>query len=326
MLEDRTGAGGSQRIMSRVACSMDGFEEADIVRLNSHPLPRRTWTYSRKNGICRGENQRPCVRGFAHFHKGPVLFTARPLKTAFCMVHKAASTVMRTLACLLDDPLAFFFNEMDLIRDAFDKSHCTSFGPNVIQEVKLRKLDRNMSTERHEWAFVSVVREPLDRFLSGYIHLCLYGRENNCQHYCNNCGANLTCFLEREIVKLRRMAKEGRAADAMTTHLRPQTFFCDLETHFKNYTFLRYSSDSRVFFEEELRPFLAARNVSSIALDYIGRKLAAERTQHATSDFQLKPFLAKRILKNSYLLDLFLRIYLDDYVAFNFPLPPIPRQ
>ncbi|KAI6181959.1 hypothetical protein M3Y99_01969800 [Aphelenchoides fujianensis] len=136
LLENQTVVNGSQLIVNRAACSMEGFEEADIIRLNSHPLPKKNWTYGPADGICKGENRKEC--------------TARPLKTAFCMVHKTASAVMHMMA----------------------RGYCKRSASNVIRGVKLQQLDENMSTDRHEWAYVSVVRDPLERFLSGYIHLC----------------------------------------------------------------------------------------------------------------------------------------------------------
>jgi hypothetical protein len=102
---------------------------------------------------------------------------------------------------------------------------------------------------------------------------------------------------------------------------------CELSAdRLQNFIFLRYNSDSKVFFEQELGPFLKARNVSADALRYIEDRLTSTRTEHSTSDFELKPLLEKRIRSSSYLMQILMRLYYNDYRIFNFTLPEVPKE
>ncbi|PIO63685.1 hypothetical protein TELCIR_14709, partial [Teladorsagia circumcincta] len=48
-----------------------------------------------------------------------------------------------------------------------------------------------------KWQFIMVTREPVDRFLSGFIDRCIRVRDP-----CFGCGSNITCFLEEEYKSL----------------------------------------------------------------------------------------------------------------------------
>jgi hypothetical protein len=48
--------------------------------------------------------------------------------------------------------------------------------------------------EDNGWQYVMIVRDPIERFLSGYLHMCYYGQISSCAHHCNRCGTNLWVF------------------------------------------------------------------------------------------------------------------------------------
>ncbi|KAI6198769.1 hypothetical protein M3Y96_00554500 [Aphelenchoides besseyi] len=313
-----------QQIAERVQCSTEGFENENITSQNSDSLPLITWRYDNQRELC--EKAQSCLPKFPKSTVFSALFTAKSLKLGFCKVHKSASVVVQSIACLLDDPIKFLNRGKDLIAEAFDRNYCTNKGPNsffTIQEA-IEKL--GLATNK-DWKLGFVIRDPLDRFLSAFAHMCILGREAGCIHFCYDCGANMTCFLERAYEHLNRMSSDGEGkADQLTIHLKPQTWFCELEKHMRNFTFIRYHSDSEKFYKEELEVFLRSQNASSDALQFIGRSITTVRTQHSTTNFELKPFLKQRILESPYLLKLFLRIYYHDYQMFNFTLPMIAKN
>lgn len=70
--------------------------------------------------------------------------------------------------------------------------------------------------------------DPIERFLSGYIHFCYNGHIADCSRYCNECGANLTCFLEKELENMFEVVKTGNITDLKTGHLVPQSWLVQL--------------------------------------------------------------------------------------------------
>lgn len=77
--------------------------------------------------------------------------------------------------------------------------------------------------------------------------------------------------------------------------------------------------------DKDLAPYLRTRNVSADVIAYIRNKLTSGRTEHATVNSPVKPFLEDRIRNSRYLLNLIMRIFYNDYRAFNLKLPSIPE-
>ncbi|KAI6197978.1 WAPL domain-containing protein [Aphelenchoides besseyi] len=312
----------NQKILKRTTCSMRGFEESTIRRLNNHQLPNVQLSFDNNSGVCAEANADKCLPAFTAMNLSPLYFSAKPIKTSVCMVHKSMSTVMRALQCLLNNPLKFLYAEKDLLDPG--RAGCDSDSALAYHDFRQAANERNITTE-NGWKYVLVVRDPIDRFISGYTHLCIYGMIADCVHRCNGCGANLTCFLERQYEKFKKMATDGQNIDRTTSHMAPQSWHCNLKELHSNYTFLRYNSNSERFFRDDLRPFLTSRNVSASAIDYIHRRLTSTRTGHSTTGFALRPWLEKRIRGSRYLLRLFMQIYFYDYEVFDWPRPQIPE-
>jgi hypothetical protein len=91
-------------------------------------------------------------------------------------------------------------------------------------------------------------------------------------------------------------------------------------------TLLRYNSNSKIFFDQELGPFMKSRNVSQEARDYVRRHMIATRTYHSTNKFKHKKFLEERIKNSPYLTSLIIRLYHNDYKMFNFTLPTVNKS
>ncbi|KAI6174831.1 hypothetical protein M3Y97_00965100 [Aphelenchoides bicaudatus] len=228
------------------------------------------------------------------------------------------SRVFKQLACLLNNPTKFFNTQKDLIKDAF-QSRCSENEKNLFHSTKSLSKARKVSVE-NGWKFVMIVREPLERFVSGYVYTCLRGRLVGCTRYCNGCGANLTCFIERHENNLEKMIKIGKGSFG-TNHLYPQSWTCNLRTEIKKYTFLRYNTNSQEFFDQQLGPFLQSRNTSTQVFSYIRQSMTSARTKHSNTNFKLAEFLENRIKSSPYLLEKFIQMYYHDYKLFNYTLP-----
>ncbi|KAI6171420.1 hypothetical protein M3Y97_01042400 [Aphelenchoides bicaudatus] len=211
-----------QEILGRIECPLEGFDSESIIRNNNRSFPRRYWTYNRRNGICVGDDAENCVPGFRQQLKTRQYAVAHPPKTVHCVIQKSMSRVFETLAYFLDDPLEFFLSGKDIIEDVFDRY--------------LYKED--VWTLSDEWQHVMIVRDPIERFLSGYTHFCLNGKRGSCSRYCNECGTDIACFIERQLRQTKRLARrrlvdENGNAVPLTSkmgHMIPQTCSCKVLT------------------------------------------------------------------------------------------------
>ncbi|KAI6233531.1 hypothetical protein M3Y99_00902400 [Aphelenchoides fujianensis] len=199
----------------------DGFSEAAIVAANSDMLPKSEWSGNFTSGLCEGAHVPKCLPGFVRLKEGPRIYTAPAIRLGSCTVRKSMSRVMKSLVCLLNDPLGFLLAGRDLIADALDQS----FGRCEKRLRSLLQAERKGWTNEAGWRFVMVVREPVERFLSGWLHQCVMGTLGNCEHKCLGCGPNMTCFLQRVTRRLHEMAATGDFVGGETNHVMPQTWF-----------------------------------------------------------------------------------------------------
>ncbi|KAI6171419.1 hypothetical protein M3Y97_01042300 [Aphelenchoides bicaudatus] len=330
--DDSKESSNGQEILARNPCPLEGFDSESIIKNNSRTFPHRSWTYDLKTGICVGDDANNCLPGFAQQPQSRQYVLAKPTKSIHCVVQKSMSRIFKTLASFLNDPLEFFLSGKDIIEDVFDR----------------RRYGGDVWTFPSDWQHVMIVRDPIERFLSGYIHFCLAGKRGTCSRYCNNCGTDIACFIERQF-KNTRIIYDKKQVDipgnpvphlsGKAVHMFPQTCcsvnvfeyqtcskkYCDLNKHFNKYKFLYYNSNSTIFFNQQLGPFLRSRNVSDSILNYIRNRMTTTRTAHSTSGFEAKQYLEEKIRSTPYLLEMMIRMFYHDYVAFNIPFPTLNK-
>ncbi|KAI6234860.1 hypothetical protein M3Y99_00749300 [Aphelenchoides fujianensis] len=308
---------GSCRVRKECKQSRD-FTERAIIAANNDELPKSEWLEGSKGGICEGEDAPNCLPKFAKLREMTRIYYTTKAKIGVCSVRKSMSRVMKSLTCLLNDPLGFLLSGRDLITDA------SSEGCKAEREISnMTKCEQNGWTAANGWQYVMVVRDPVDRFLSGWLHMCVVGAVGHCEHNCFGCGPNMTCFLERTRKQLDEMAATGGYVSGVAKHMMPQNWFCQLHTYEKNYTFLHYDEDSGRFFRRELDPLLREQGVSDDLREYVQRRMIAGTTPHATKSFKLRSFLKERLLSSSYLLDRLVRLFYADYSTFGLDLPQL---
>ncbi|KAI6237933.1 hypothetical protein M3Y95_00317100 [Aphelenchoides besseyi] len=146
-----------------------GYTEEDFRKQNSGKLPARNWTYGPK-GICENDDAKNCLASFIPVKELPTIFTATPAKFGACSVRKSMSRIMRQIACMLTNPLNYLLLGWDLIDSAFG-TECSNF-PNT-EIYSLYKGEELGWTKENGWVYTMVTKEPVDRFLSGYLYQCV---------------------------------------------------------------------------------------------------------------------------------------------------------
>ncbi|KJH42499.1 hypothetical protein DICVIV_11508 [Dictyocaulus viviparus] len=280
-------------------------------------LPNRTFIGSSAAEMCES-GLGNCLRPFARIQ--PLIVTAPKYRLLSCMVQKTMSTVMSAILCFLIREKEFMEAGRSILREYPDIRLCG--GRNEFHSMdKMRETYHLSNDDLNEWKFTVITREPVDRFLSGFIDRCIRVGDP-----CFGCGSNMTCFLEEEYNRALRYAFEDKyilepKMTAEDLHVFPQNWRCKMNSYYKNYHFIRYSSDPSKTLLTDLIPLLKSQNVSESSIDYIATSLSSGRTAHSTVLSETRVFLEQRLRNSPYLMEIIVRLFYHDYKLLNYPLP-----
>ncbi|VDM79365.1 unnamed protein product [Strongylus vulgaris] len=265
----------------------------DIVEeFNSDPLPNRTDTRS-ANEMCGNHSVLFCIPPLKNFEAE---FRIAPrYKISTCVVQKSMSTVMTAIFCLLFD------------EDGFRQS-----GRELLKETKRKSNEDG-------WMHTMVTRDPVDRFLSGFVDKCV--RAHMPGEYCNGCKANMTCFIIKEYERMIAEVNKDRFTRTYEDrHFFPQNWRCEL---FKNphRVFIRYSSNATDTLLDDLFKIFSQQKVENSTLDFIRNELTSGRTPHSTIQSYARNFLEERLRSNGFLMEYIVRMFYHDFKILHYELP-----
>ncbi|ETN84220.1 hypothetical protein NECAME_06964 [Necator americanus] len=152
------------------------------------------------------------------------------------------------------------------------------------------------------WRFTVVTREPVDRFLSGFIDRCIRALEYAFDDKFSLLKPSLT--LE-------------------DLHIFPLNWRCNMEEFYGKYEFIRYSNDPSGTLLADLKPLLQRQNVTESSINYIAESLQSGRTAHSTVTSSARTYFEKRIRSSPYLMELIVRLFYNDYKLFKYDLPDL---
>ncbi|PIO61199.1 hypothetical protein TELCIR_17286 [Teladorsagia circumcincta] len=277
---------------------LDNLEQ---IRLkNSDPLPNRTFTGVGAAEMCES-GQAQCVQPFAKIR--PLIVTSPNHHLMSCLIQKSMSTVMSAIFCFLVREKEFIDAGRSILREYPDIRLCE--GKNEFKSVKdMQKGLHLQGRQFDKWHFTMVTREPVDRFLSGFIDRCI--------------RAGQYAFADKGGTPRPKITMED-------IHVFPQNWRCDMESYYDKYQFIRYSNDPSGSLLEDLTPLLRSQNVSESAINYISESLRSGRTAHSTIKSGARAFLEDRIRQSPYLMELIIRSFYYDYKLLHYPLPNLDQ-
>ncbi|GMR61648.1 hypothetical protein PMAYCL1PPCAC_31843 [Pristionchus mayeri] len=289
-----------------------------IMKANSDPLPPRAF-YGTAEEMCSGKNGSDvCVPKFKQLETR--IRVADQYKLMTCIIQKSMSTVMTAIMCYLYNERNFTEAGREFARECTAVRFCQN--KNEFSQVAGVRKEHNISTkeETKKWKFTMITRDPVDRFLSGYVDKCI--RIPRSSGYCNGCHRNMTCFILSEYDRIKTQLARGRLFRTFEDrHFFPQNWRCDLHKEYDNYRFLRYSSDPSGTLLEDLSPILEEQGVPQSSIQFIRDQLNAGRTVHSTVQSEARTFYENRLRSSPFLLEYIVRIFYYDYVLFNYPFP-----
>ncbi|KAK0401884.1 hypothetical protein QR680_016028 [Steinernema hermaphroditum] len=245
----------------------------------------------------------------------------RKYKLTTCVIPKNMSSIMAAIFCFLWNSKEFTAANKTIITEGAHGRFCESKN----EYPSMEHLINATGTTLDDWTMLLVVRDPLDRFLSGFLDKCILNTVGqNIVDYCYGCGKDVACVLE----KVYEHAWSYASAPAETRnnlvnlenyHLFPQNWHCSMELFYSRYTTLKYYSDSIRKNEtmREIANVLKKANVPSSEIEYVLHNTNIYN-DHSTIHSSDRLFYHDIITSSSKLLDLVHKIYYYDYEIFGY--------
>ncbi|KAE9549708.1 hypothetical protein FO519_007084 [Halicephalobus sp. NKZ332] len=244
-------------------------------------------------------------------------------KLNVCALPKSMSTVLTGVMCLLYDPEEFLKEGRTINTDNWDIRFCKKKNEaSSIEQIKNRN-DTGYKTDSEKWKHVLIVREPMERFISGFLDRCVlheFWREK--AFLCFGCKTNLTCLLENLDKTMSDPKLRIHSVD--TYHFFPQNWWCQMGINiFDKFTILKVSRENTNEFWQKFYSILRNQSVPNELVELVDKQVHSGETSHTT--FHQKD-LRKKIfeeLQEPYHMNLFIKAFYYDYVLFGFPLPNV---
>ncbi|KAK6731428.1 hypothetical protein RB195_007724 [Necator americanus] len=238
-----------------------------------------------------------------------------------CAIEKNFSTMLTAILCYLFDEEGFQRSKRNLSSEIFHMRFCGKRN----EYDSLATIDKKLKLDLHVWKMIAVVREPVERFVSGFADKCL--RERVWRKFpsrCNGCKTNMTCFMERMYARMMRRARGlQQRANFDDDHFFPQNWRCEFNSRLYDYQILQFDAIQPSPFFGKLLEILKKNKVPEQEIDFINKSISTQRTTHSTTNTLEQRETRDALLSNDYLTNLLIKMYYFDFVLFGYPIPPV---
>uniref|UniRef100_A0A0N5BR67 Sulfotransferase family-containing protein n=1 Tax=Strongyloides papillosus TaxID=174720 RepID=A0A0N5BR67_STREA len=268
---------------------------------------------------------KPCIGMPLKPYKGEYII-ANIYKINSCIIGKTFSSMQLGVFCYLFDEKKFLKNYKNRRNKAANRNICKSNNRYYEMDKVIEKFSSNNSTQYFsDWKNLLVVREPISRFLSGFVQLCVLNIGLDSNHpYCFGCGRNMHCFLTHLYHDLLNVSKKKKKSNSFIKyHFYPQTWQCQYNLYKDKYTIIHYDFVEKKKFYDKYIEELESSNVSKEKLEFIRKMLYTSKVSHSTFDKSETKKYKKDLYKSPRLLTLISKIFYNDYIEFGFILPII---
>uniref|UniRef100_A0A0N5A3A0 Sulfotransfer_1 domain-containing protein n=1 Tax=Parastrongyloides trichosuri TaxID=131310 RepID=A0A0N5A3A0_PARTI len=243
-----------------------------------------------------------------------------------CINGKSLSSISFAIFCYLFDSRMFLKdfkaknnNDINNRHICYHRNYFTSMDSMI---KRYAGGDENQFFD--EWKNILIIRDPISRFISGFVHLCVV-RYYELRFYdlCYKCNKSMKCFLNKLYYEAKTFRTIRTNDDrSMVYHFFPQKWQCEYEKYKKNYAVVRYTNDRKKFYKEYLTE-LKKHNIPDEKTVFIKKLFYKTKSNHMTRGIPATTFYTRHLTKSPSLLKLLLRMYYDDFKEFNFTLPKI---
>ncbi|CAJ0569613.1 unnamed protein product, partial [Mesorhabditis spiculigera] len=225
-----------------------------------------------------------------------------------CHVPKVMSTMMTFVMC--DVYHAYHGDKADSGHDI--RGDCTEWHE---QNRELRGKPRAWHAAQPPVHF-AVSREPISRFVSGYMALCM--QWNDCAGMgVHDFAQALYAAFRKRVPRLRTRGKNGR----ILKHFAPQTWYCNKPNLYR----FKYSANTTQMADEFVKVLQLAKVPAKI-LKQIHRRVTDEPANFGIHSDNKKKAMLKEIYSNCDTLRSLVGLYYDDFNELGFPIPTIANS
>ncbi|CAJ0557867.1 unnamed protein product, partial [Mesorhabditis spiculigera] len=248
---------------------------------------------------------------------------------AACAILKNFSTVLTSIMCYLYDIASYENFVQDMMQDTWDFRHCGNknefFGAGGQRRIEMAKMQSKLNL----WRYYVLTREPMERFISGFLDKCVIKAKAKNKTVptgtsCYGCKGDLACFIKAQYNSFLVATRGGKPGYSMENeHFAPQTWYCQLGSHFSEYRFFHYSHPTTGQMLDELFDEFEALGVPKRVGDRVKEQVIGKRTYHSTYQTGDRMKYTEQLKNDPMLLETFLKMYFYDYVYLGYPLPNV---
>ncbi|KAL6733997.1 hypothetical protein Aduo_004586 [Ancylostoma duodenale] len=253
------------------------------------------------------------------FHRLEEIILVTPqYNLATCQIEKIMSTVRDGIFCYLTNTTEFLENNRTISTEYWTTRFCDN-------RFVYHDLDKAMQAYGYNLTLFSVIRHPIDRFLSGYVDKCINEQEYyKGEKRCFGCKQDMRCFVEKLHSNLFEYYTNKTSNASVTyyyvRHFAPQTWYCNFKEHKNDYIFVDHHSGAKgiEMIAKEFDKIFEQVQVPADMRALIQSELLKGTTKHSTAHSETRKKIQEQLLSDDYLMRYLMLLYYHDFVEFGF--------
>ncbi|WKX92407.1 hypothetical protein Q1695_010439 [Nippostrongylus brasiliensis] len=240
---------------------------------------------------------------------------------AVCQIEKNMATILNSVFCFLTNPEGFSAANRTINSNNWAKCRSLKMVAQSFAEAR--------AVTRRSGALFAFIRHPIDRFLSGYVHLCRSPHLYDEPHKCFDCGVDLRCFvtkLHRSLINYYVEKRDNRVTrlpplvEVILRHLTPQTWNCEFGKHKADFKIINYQSGHKGMMRtaENVDCILKKANVPRHLRAVVKNGIFAGTTPHSTSNSTARKEAERELIADDVAMKHVLEIYFHDFIELGF--------
>ncbi|CAD5235734.1 unnamed protein product [Bursaphelenchus xylophilus] len=200
------------------------------------------------------------------------------------------------------------------------------FCQNVNEFKSVNQLEEALKVRRFDWLYFTVVRDPIDRFFSGFVDKCLRDtRRLSAADRCFGCKEDVDCVIERlhkRSIAFSLGRTKGISFDDI--HFFPQNWHCNMKQTYDSLKYVKFASPKRLEYREmveKMLGFFRDQGVELEKLHFIRKSLNTGQTRHSTSNLDQRKEIEAKVRANSTLMRKLVQTFYFDMILFDFDIP-----
>lgn len=241
------------------------------------------------------------------------LFTWKPAGTLVsCLIPKAMTTIIQVLFGYLGhakDCERYIKQGEKIVWYTSEHNRCLT-----------GKKDFGLNGIPKDGEVFAIVREPISKFLSGWLDKCVSRLLKKTGHVpkCYGCNMDLECFIKQNYKALKELQEGEKPPGHEQDHYFPSVWLCPPSSFKKksvNVTYIFYKKSPETY--KTILDLLARHNLPASEMQDIEEYLATSKTGHATKSLKEYNSAVELLSEREDLYQMLISTYYEDYKQFS---------